>query len=72
MIVYLPLNYEVALTSTEIKTVESCREIIGDIIKTLDKKECSTLECEDATIDINKLREISYSLGILLEIEKMY
>lgn len=72
MIVYTPTKYEVALTNTEIKTIEDCREIIGNIVETLEKKDCDTLETEDMLLSKANLLETSRRLQILLEIESMY
>ncbi len=72
MIIYTPTKYEVALTSTEIKTIEDCKEVINDIVESLTKKDCDTLETEDMLLSKANLLDMSRRLQLLLEIEAMY
>ena len=72
MIVYTPTKYEVTLTNTEIKTIEDCKEVIKNIIETLEKKDCDTLETEDMLVSKANLLDVSRRLELLLEIEAMY
>lgn len=72
MIIYTPTKYEVKLTNTEIKTIEDCREVINDIIESLTKKDCDTLETESMLFSKANLLDMSRRLQLLLEIEAMY
>lgn len=72
MIIYTPTKYEVALTNIETKTIEDCREVINNIVESLTKKDCDTLETENMLLSKENLVDMSRRLQLLLEVEAMY
>ena len=72
MVIYYPTEINVELTERETETIQNCREVINDIIESLTKKDCDTLETENMLISKASLLDMSRRLQLLLEIEKMY
>lgn len=72
MIIYNPTEIKVELTERETKTIQSCREVIKDIIDSLNRRDCDSLVTEGMLLSKENLLDMSRRLELLLEVEAMY
>lgn len=73
MKVKAPTGYDVEVTAEEIKTIRKCKEVLQDMVESLEEKGCETLIDSDSTvIYLETIATMIIDLDTLISVEKMY